>query len=168
MDPILLSSHGSSLGLSFGVQIWTQKWGQPSENFVADRGSFASRFCDALACSMSVGSRHALGLLMKSSVCVGIRVHAAGSQTRTRKTFAGSHRRIFRWLTAEVLQAQILRRSSMRSMSVGSTHALLSSHGSSLGLRFGVQIWTQKWGQPSENFVADRGSFASRFCDALA
>ena len=44
MDPILVSSHGSSLGPRFGVQIWTQKWGQPSENFVADRGSFASRF----------------------------------------------------------------------------------------------------------------------------
>ena len=28
---------------------------------------------------------------------------------------------------------------------------------------FGVHIWTQKWGQPSENFVAARKCFASRF-----
>ena len=28
---------------------------------------------------------------------------------------------------------------------------------------FGAHIWTQKWGQPSENFVAARKCFASRF-----
>ena len=34
----------SNSGPHFGVHIWTQKWGQPSENFVAARKCFASRF----------------------------------------------------------------------------------------------------------------------------
>ena len=34
----------SLLGPCFGIQIWTQKWGQPSENFVAARTCCASRF----------------------------------------------------------------------------------------------------------------------------
>ena len=34
----------SNSGPHFGVHIWTQKWGQPSENFVAARKYFASRF----------------------------------------------------------------------------------------------------------------------------
>ena len=38
-----------------------------------------------------------------------------------------------------------------------------SSFRSLLGPRFGIQIWTQKWGQPSENFAAARRGFASRF-----
>ena len=38
-----------------------------------------------------------------------------------------------------------------------------------LGPRFGVQIWTQKWGQPSENFAAARPQrFCKQICDALA
>ena len=34
----------SSSGPHFGVHIWTQKWGQPSENFAAARTCCASRF----------------------------------------------------------------------------------------------------------------------------
>ena len=34
----------SNSGPHFGVHIWTQKWGQPSENFVAARKCFATRF----------------------------------------------------------------------------------------------------------------------------
>ena len=34
----------SNSGPHFGVHIWTQKWGQPLENFVAARKRFASRF----------------------------------------------------------------------------------------------------------------------------
>ena len=60
-DPIFGSKYGPQngvqnwitfsfllLGLCLGpvlvVQIWTQKWGQPSENFAAARRCFASRF----------------------------------------------------------------------------------------------------------------------------
>ena len=42
-------------------------------------------------------------------------------------------------------------------------HMFIPSFRSLLGPRFGVQIWTQKWGQPSENFAAARRCFASRF-----
>ena len=34
----------SNSGPHFGVHIWSQKWGQPSENFAAARKCFASRF----------------------------------------------------------------------------------------------------------------------------
>ena len=53
---------------------------------------------------------------------------------------------------------------------LASTHAFFFSMGLRLGSVLGSGRFgrPQKWGQPSENFVADRGSFASRFCDALA
>ena len=36
------------------------------------------------------------------------------------------------------------------------SHFFIPSFKSLLGPRFGIQIWTQKWGQPSENFAAAR------------
>ena len=44
LDHIFIPSFRSLLGPRFGIQIWTQKWGQPSENFAAARRGFASRF----------------------------------------------------------------------------------------------------------------------------
>ena len=44
LDHIFNPSFRSLLGPRFGVQIWTQNWGQPSENFAAARRCFASRF----------------------------------------------------------------------------------------------------------------------------
>ena len=38
----------------FKVHIWTQKWGQPSENFVAARKCFASRFATQQLFSLCV------------------------------------------------------------------------------------------------------------------
>ena len=41
LDQIFIPSFRSLLGPRFGIQIWTQKWGQPSENFAAARRGFA-------------------------------------------------------------------------------------------------------------------------------
>ena len=72
------------------------------------------------------------------------------------KTFAGSNE-ILRWLTP------FLGPNMDPKMGPEFDHNFIPSFRSLLGPRFGVQIWTQKWGQPSENFAAARRCFASRF-----
>ena len=75
------ASHGfipsfrSLLGPRFGVQIWTQKWGQPSENFAAARRCFASRFA-----TRDLDSSKRPWDAQREKVCVDIHVQAAGSQ----------------------------------------------------------------------------------------
>ena len=71
------------------------------------------------------------------------------------KTFAGSNE-ILRWLTPFLGPNMDPKRSRIGSPFIPSFRFLL-------GPRFGVQIWTQKWGQPSEIFAAARRCFASRF-----
>ena len=54
LDHIFIPSFRSLLGPRFGVQIWTQKWGQPSENFCCCPQMFCKQICNALVTSMSV------------------------------------------------------------------------------------------------------------------
>ena len=65
------------------------------------------------------------------------------------KTFAGSSE-ILRWLTP------FLGPNMDPKWGPELDHIFIPSFRSLLGPRFGVQIWTQKWGQPSENFAAAR------------
>ena len=93
-----------------------------------------------------------LGTHKEKKVCVDIHVQAAGSQICL-QNICGQQRN-----------------SPMADPIFGSkygpqngVHIFIPSFKSLLGSRFGVQIWTQKWGQPSENFAAARRCFASRF-----
>ena len=70
------------------------------------------------------------------------------------KTSAGSCK-ILRWLTP-LLGPNMDPKIGVRNW-ITFTFLLLG-----LGPRFGIQIWAQKWGQPSENFAAARRCFASR------
>ena len=78
------------------------------------------------------------------------------------KTSAGSSK-IFRWL-APLLGPNLEPKTGPKQRPKRRNEMGWSHFGPRVsGPHFGVHIWTQKWGQPSENFVAARKCFASRF-----
>ena len=57
------------LGPRFGIQIWTQKWGQPSENFAAARSAFSLSASHFVSCTVSPLGQTAVSASLLSTVC---------------------------------------------------------------------------------------------------
>ena len=108
--------------------------------------------CDRETLTVASG----LGTHKEKKVCVDIHVQAAGSQICV-QNICGQQR------NSPMADPIFGFKYGPRKWGPELDHIFIPSFRSLLGPRFGVQIWTQKWGQPSENFAAARRCFASRF-----
>ena len=112
----------SNSGPHFGVHIWTQKWGQPSENFAAARTCCASRFA-------TLQLEHECQLLPFSLCASQVRLLLYKKQS-------GTHREKKHVLT---LTLMLVRRKSACKTSAGSSKILRWL--TPLGPQNGVQNW---------------------------
>ena len=116
--------------------------------------------CSKHGCDLGTSTvASGLGTHKEKKVCVDIHVQAAGSQICL-QNICGQQRNSP--MADPIFGSKYGPQNGVQNW-ITFSHIFIPSFRSLLGPRFGVQIWTQKWGQRSENFAAARRCFASRF-----
>ena len=155
------------------TQFWTPFWGPYLDpkmgpaigEFRCCPQMFCKQICDPAAWTWM--STHTFSLCasqgrfvqetnwdaQREKACVNTYAHASASQICLRNIPSS---KIFRWL-APLLGPNLDPKTGPKQ------RPKTISENVTQWPHFGVHIWTQKWGQPSENFVAARKCFASRF-----
>ena len=120
-----------------------KKWGQPSENFAAGPWLRPAKVPYKARQAKVIESNPALRIA--KGVCGTL---YEGKRFSTAAKF-------LRWPTSFLGPNMDLKNGVQNQIFIPSFRSLL-------GPRFGIQVWTQKWGQPSENFAAAHRGFISR------